>query len=234
MARKVRNLFIVAILILTSIFISPFKFIVSSNYQISQENPSKIQISQGTQNFTIDTYLPSLVWLNPQLKLNISANKTGQIQCFFSESDGPQFFSVGNRSLSLTGNNISQIIYLQLIPLINALPGVYQFSLNITGAFSYYENFEIVYGFGVILLVVVFSAIIIIPIIIIVKKPKGVKDVKTEEMTNMDKSETIMSSIAGKIHCPKCRKSIDEGLTFCPECGERIPEFLRYNAPSGI
>jgi len=234
MAHTARNLSILTLLILTSISISPLKLIANSSHHIPQEDQSKIQISQGAQNFTIDTYLPSLVWFNLELKLNISANQTGQIQCIFSETAGPQFFSVGNRSLSLTGNNISQIFYLQLFSLINTLPGIYQFSLNTTGAFSYNKNFEIVYGLGMIPLILVFSTIVIIPIIIIVKKPKGVKDVKTEEITYSDKSETTISSIAGKIHCPKCRKSIDEGLTFCPECGERIPEFLRYNAPSGI
>ena len=234
MAQKVQNLFILTILLITSISILYFNLIGNSNYQIPQENQSKIHTSQGTQNFTIDTYLPSLIWLDPQLRLNISVNQTGQIQCFLSETPGSQFFSSGNYSFSLVGNNLSEIFYLQLIPLITTLPGVYQFSLNITGAFSYNEVFEIVYGLGIIPLVSVFSAMIIIPIIILVKKSKGVKNVKMEETTYTDKSEPTMSSIPGKIHCPKCRKAIDEGLTFCPECGERIPEFLRYNAPSGI
>ncbi|MHA1106502.1 MAG: hypothetical protein ACTSPN_12410 [Promethearchaeota archaeon] len=234
MARKVQNLFIFAILLIASISITYFKVMGDANYQIPQENQSVIHTSQGTQNFTIDTYLPSLIWVDPQLRLNISANQTGQIQCFFRETPGPQFFSSGNYSLSLAGNNISQIFYLQVIPLITTLPSVYQFSLNITGAFSYNEDFEIVYGLGIIPLVSVFSTIIIIPIIILVKKSKGVKDEKMEEITYSDKFEPTMPSIAGKIHCPKCRKTIDEGLVFCPECGERIPEFLRYNAPSGL
>ncbi len=234
MVRKIQNLFILALLLIMSISITYFKVMGDSNYQIPQENQSQIHISQGTQNFTIDTYLPSLIWIDPQLRLNISVNQTGQIQCFFRETPGPQFFSSGNYSLSLIGNNVSQIFYIQLIPLMTTLPGVYQFSLNITGAFSYNEDFQIVYGLGIIPLVSVFSAIIIIPIIILVKKSKGVKDKKMEEITYTDKSEPKMSSIAGKILCPKCRKAIDEGLVFCPECGERIPEFLRYNAPSGL
>ena len=221
-------------LLITSISIPYFKLGGDSNYQIPQENQSHIQISQGTQNFTIDTFLPSLIWVDPQLRLNISVNQTGQIQCVFRETPGSQFFSSGNYSLSLIGNNISQIFNLQLIPLITTLPGVYQFSLNITGAFSYNEDFEIVYGLGIIPLILVFSVLVVIPIVILVKKSKGVKDVKMEEIMYDNKTETPLSSIAGKIHCPKCRKSIDEGLTFCPECGERIPEFLRYNAPSGI
>jgi len=234
MVRKIQNLFILAVLLITSISITYFKLGGDSNYQIPQENQSHIQISQGTQNFTIDTFLPSLIWVDPQLRLNISVNQTGQIQCFFRETPGSQFFSSGNYSLSLIGNNISQIFNLQLIPLITTLPGVYQFSLNITGAFSYNEDFEIVYGLGTISLVSVFSALIIIPIIILVKKSKVVKDEKMEGKTYTDKSEPTMPSIAGKINCPKCRKTINEGLVFCPECGERIPEFLRYNAPSGL
>lgn len=199
-----------------------------------QENQSHIKTSQGIQNFSIDTYLPSLIWLDPQLRLNISINQTGLIQCLFSETNGPIFFSTGNYSLTLVGNNISQIFYLKLIPVITTLPGLYQFSLNITGAFSYNENFEIIYGLGIIPLVLVFSALVIFPIIILVKKSKEIKGVKIEEITYDIKTETPLSSISGKIHCPKCHKAIDEGLTFCPECGERIPEFLRYNALSGI
>ncbi|MBY9004088.1 MAG: zinc ribbon domain-containing protein [Candidatus Lokiarchaeota archaeon] len=231
MARKVQNIFIIALLIITSISITSFKLIGNSNYHIRQEDQTKIHASQGSQNFTIDTYLPSLVWVDPQLRLNISVNQTGQIQCLFRETAGQLFFSSGNYSLSLVGNNISQIFYLQVVPLITTLPGVYQFSLNITGVFSYSENFEIVYALGVIPLILIFLVIIIVPIIILVKKPKGVK---VKEMATVDEYVPTRSTIAGKINCPKCRKSIDEGLTFCPECGERIPEFLRYNAPSGI
>jgi len=234
MARNIQNIFVLALLLITSISISSFKFMGYSNYHVPQEEQTIIHISQGSQNFTIDTFLPSLIWFDPQLKLNISVNQIGQIQCFFSESAGPQFFSSGNFSLPLVGNNISQIFYLQLVPMITTLPGVYQFSLNITGAFSYNENFEIVYGLGVIPLVSVFSVMIIITIIILVKKSKGAKEGKMEEITNADGYEPAVSSIVGKINCPKCRKAINEGLTFCPECGERIPEFLRYNAPSGI
>jgi len=206
----------------------------SSNYSSSQEEQTIIHSSQGFHNFTIDTFLPSLVWLYPQLQLNISVNQTGQIQCFFSESIGPQFFSIENHSLSLTGNNLSQIFYLQLIPLITTLPGIYQFSLNITGAFSYNENFEIIYGLGVIPLFSFLAIIIILSLVILFKKSKGVKIGIKKEATKPDGYEHVVSTIAGKINCPKCRKTIDEGLTFCPECGERIPEFLRYNPPSGI
>ncbi|MHA1669058.1 MAG: DUF7575 domain-containing protein [Promethearchaeota archaeon] len=234
MAHKAQNFFVLALLLITSIYFTNFTFIGNSNCLTPQEDQTKIHASQGTQNFTIDTFLPSLIWIDPQLKLNISVNQTSQIQCFFSETNGPQFFTSGNSSLSLIGNNISQIFYLQIIPLITTLPGVYQFSLNITGAFSYNENFQIVYGLGPISLILVFSVIIIIPIIILVKKSKGFKDVKIEEIASTEDYKPTTSSIAGKINCPKCRKAIDEGLTFCPECGERIPEFLRYNAPSGI
>lgn len=234
MTRKLQNFFIIVLLLITSITIASFKLVGNSNYHIQQEEQTIIHVSQGSQNFTINTYLPSLVWVDPHLKLNISVNQTGQIQCFFSETLGQQFFSSGNYSLSLVGNNISQIFDLKVIPLITTLPGVYQFSLNITGVFSYNEIFEIVYALGVIPLVLIFSVIIIVPIVILVKKSKGVKEVKVEEITKSDEYVPTRSIIAGKINCPKCRKSIDEGLTFCPECGERIPEFLRYNAPSGI
>lgn len=190
-----------------------------------------LKLSQTNGNFSIDTFFPRIVWLEGQLKLNISSNQTGIIFCSLSELSSNTGFSNVNQTVDLIGNNISQEIILKAQPSFFTLPGIYRFDLNITGIHTYNENFEIIFVLGYSILTIISTAFFIVFIIVLVKHKGVVKSKSFSQTIEGNGALGTSTGILGKIKCPECRKTIDEGLTFCPECGARIPEFLRYNPP---
>lgn len=226
-------------LILVLFFLIPF---ISNVYLTIENNNStiyykregnlEIRPSQLGDNFTINSFFPKILWIEGQLILNISSNQTGQIYCQFSEVTGRAGFSNVNLSVDLIGNNISQTIKIISRPNILTLPGMYQFVLNITGLHTFSESFEaiLIMGYG---LLIITSIIIIVSLIIVLTRPGKTKEEELKLATPSEHgSLSVSTAPAGKIKCPECHKTIDEGLTFCPECGARIPEFLRYNPTS--
>ncbi|MFX0059238.1 MAG: zinc ribbon domain-containing protein [Candidatus Hodarchaeota archaeon] len=191
-----------------------------------------INISQVDGNFSIESFFPKLIWLEGQLRLNISSNQTGQIYCSLNELSGNAGFSNVNETINLIGNNVSQTFVLRTKPSFLTFPGIYRFDLNITGLYTYNESFEIVLAMGYSLLTIISIAFTIGLIMIIYKHKSATKLKSTSKVIEAGTLGTS-SGISGKIKCPECNKIIDEGLTFCPECGARIPEFLRYN-PTGM
>jgi len=190
-----------------------------------------LKLSQTNGNFSIETFFPRLVWLEGQLKINISSNQTGQIFCYLNEISANSGFYEVNQTINLIGNNISQEILLKARPNFFTFPGTYRFELIITGIHNYNENFEITFVLGYSVLTIILAAFIIGLIIILINHKKVIKSKTFPQVTDGTESLGVSSIIHGKIRCPECHKSIDEGLTFCPECGARIPEFLRYNPP---
>ncbi len=81
---------------------------------------------------------------------------------------------------------------------------------------------------GIPLLLAVFAIAIIM--VIKLRKPASKEKVEPEKITSTAEGSAVSSGVPNKIHCPECKKLIDEGSVFCAECGARVPEFLRYNA----
>jgi len=196
-----------------------------------REDNLDIRPSQLGDNFTINSFFPKILWIEGQLKLNISSNQTGQIYCHFSESTGKAGFNSVNISVDLIGNNISQTVEIISRPSILTLPGMYQFILNITGLHNFSESFEVILILGYGLLIIT-SIVIIVSLIIVLTRRKTTEEEMKLATFSKPGSMSIGTAPAGKIKCPECHKAIDEGLTFCPDCGARIPEFLRYNPTS--
>jgi len=214
---------------MTSAGIAPSLTFLSLSNRI--EDNSKIKTSQAGDNFTVRAFLPKLIWIEAQLNLNITSNETGQITCVFFETSNQGSFNPVNRTVDLLGGNASQMVIIKSKPGFFTFPGVYQFTLNITGQYMYSENFEIIFAMGYSLMIL-FLIVFIVSLIIIIKRRS-----KVEEKETVGASSTVSVEDAplGKIKCPECHKTINEGLTFCPDCGARIPEFLRYNPnTSGI
>ncbi len=213
-----------------------FSVFVDSPLQINSTNNKEIQsnlkTSQVSEDFVVSSTLHKLIWIEGRLILYLKANESGQINCEFKDSQGGSFFTQINQIVDLIGNNETQKIQFTFKPLITTLPGNYYLTLDITGNYVYSENFEIILGFGYIVL---FLVLIIfgISLIIILSKKKEIEDSKP---ISSPPEGSVLSQISevnvGKISCPECKKIINEGLTFCPECGGRIPEFLRFNPNS--
>lgn len=179
--------------------------------------------SQGTNNHTVSTFLPKLIWWEGNLQLEILSNQTGQVQCYLREISGDDFMAL-NKMLNVSIINQTQVFMLKFYPYLTTLPGVYIFRLNLTGFITYYEEFEVIFGLGFIPFVSIFGTGLIFIIYILVKKTKKSEKPESSNII-IDSGEPLI----GKIRCPECRKQIQEGLVFCPECGNRIAEFLRYN-----
>ena len=211
-------IFFILIGILIPFYNGVTKYIPTNNY----DNLHRINSSQSTNNLTVSTFLPKLIWWEGGLQLEIISNQTGQILCFLRETSGN--FSYLNETINISTINETQIFILRFYPYITTLPGVYTFRLNLTGIITYYEEFEVILGVGFIPTLAIFGTGIVFIVYILVRKTKKSEKIEPSSLV-IDSS----GSLIGKIKCPNCHKQIKEGLTFCPECGERIPEFLRYN-----
>ncbi|MFX1572541.1 MAG: hypothetical protein ACFFB0_07320 [Promethearchaeota archaeon] len=204
-----------------------FKDFKKYNFTISELN-----ISQGTDNHSIECKLNKLAWIEVQLILKITSNQSGQVSCEFMDFKGGKYFKSVGKSINLNGNNETQTVRLFSRPSILTFPGKYNFSLNISGLFSYNKDFEIIFGMGYITLIL-FSSILGIGLILILIKKSESKGIKTATPTPKEYSLAEIAEIVNnKITCPECKKVINEGLAFCPECGSRIPEFMRFNPNS--
>ncbi|MFX1355875.1 MAG: zinc ribbon domain-containing protein [Promethearchaeota archaeon] len=230
--RKSRKILFSFILICQVIFGISLNLVFQYNHFLSENiEIDHLKLSQTNGNSSIETFLPRLAWLEVQVKLNISSNESGQIFCYLNEfPDNSRFYGV-NQSVDLIGSNVSQTIHLIARPSFLTFPGIYRFELNITGIQTYNENFEVIFVLGYSILTIISISFFICLIIILIKHRKTVKSKSTSQVVGATETIESTSVIKGKIKCPECRKSIDEGLTFCPECGARIPEFLRYNPP---
>lgn len=199
---------------------------------VTESNPTKdfdelqlLKSSQGTNNQSVSTFLPRLIWWEGNLQLDIYSNQTGQINCYLREISGN--FSYLNETINISIVNETQVFMLKFYSYITTLPGVYTFRLNLTGIITYYEEFEIIFGLGFIPSLSIFGIGLVFIVYILIKKKEKSEKPQDSSLV-IDSSESLI----GKIRCPNCRKQIQEGLAFCPECGERIPEFLRYNPNS--
>jgi hypothetical protein len=226
-----KKIVIICLLALLSCTIT-LNFVIKDIKNLDNSNNNDlIELNQAGSNFSIETFFPKLIWLEGQLRLNISSNQTGQIYCSLIELSGNSFFSNVNQTLNLTGNNISQIFILKTNANFFTFPGTYQFELNITGLHTYNESFEVTLAIGYSLLTIIIISFTFGLIFILIKHRTKYKKKPTSGVTEIPELQVSGTGISGKIKCPECSKTIDEGLTFCPECGARIPEFLRYNPP---
>jgi hypothetical protein len=224
-----RNFIIILGLILTIMNITISKESTIPDFDIPFSPMICPRSSQLGTNTTLEISKPDLILIAGSIKLNISSTTSGSIYCALNEQSGDQYFLKINQTIEIIGDNQSRIIIINVNPLITTFPGEYHFTLNITGLFTYNESFEIFLGMGysVLSIVIIFIAIVIILFIL---RRRNSKKSKGKKVTAIDQNNLSgQISVPGKISCPKCKRLIDEGLSFCPECGERIPEFLRYN-----
>ena len=224
---------VLLIILLVFIPILCFTTFIGSQLQMgstqNKEIRSNLKSSQVSEDFVVSSTLHKIIWIEGRLILYLTANESGLINCEFKDSQGGSFFTQINQVVDLIGNNETQKIQFIFKPLITTLPGNYYLTLDITGSYVYSENFEIILGFGYIVL---FLVLIIfgLCLIIILSKKKETEDSKPISSPPEGSVLTQISEVnVGKILCPECKKIINEGLTFCPECGGRIPEFLRFN-----
>lgn len=210
---------------------------ISTTLHQSEEIGSKLRTSQYTEEFNVASTLHKIIWVEGHLTLTIAANESGTIICEFTDSQDGNYFTQINKNVNLTGNYAIQVVQFIFHPQITTLPGNYNFTLNITGLYTYTENFEIILGLGYVLLLLIIT-IFGVGVIAILTKKKGIEKSKVTTLSTSDDSKSSGTDEIpiSKITCPECKKLINEGLTFCPECGARIPEFLRFNpnSPSGL
>ncbi len=225
--------FIISLLLLPSLII----FVVMNSeyftdFKKNNFNSSSLNMSQGTDNYSVECKLHKLAWIELQLTLKITSNQSGLISCEFTDFKSGKYFKSINKSVSLNGDNESQTVRLISRPYLLTFPGKYNFSLNINGLFSYNKDFEIIFGMGYIALILL-SSILGIGLILILIKKSDSKIIKAASPTLEEYSPAeIAEIVSNKITCPECKKIINEGLAFCPECGSRIPEFMRFNPDS--
>ena len=227
MRDKKRKTFILlfSILILTCIHINDEKY-YSDNHNFYFSEMVFLKSSQLGSNITVDIIKPELFMVEGHIWMNITSENAGNVHIALTEQSGDPYFVKINQSLGIVGSNESQEIIIRAIPLITTFPGKYHFTLNITGLFIYSESFDMFLGMGYSVFTIVLGFIAVISILYILKRRNANKLKAFQGEPPSKSSQTVM---VGKISCPKCKKMIDEGLSFCPDCGERIPEFLRYN-----
>ncbi|OLS12311.1 MAG: hypothetical protein RBG13Loki_4068 [Promethearchaeota archaeon CR_4] len=141
-----------------------------------------------------------------------------------------------NRNLAfMTG---IQIYGIPISPAWGALPGSFSVQvsawyLNATNDDSmdlvFSESVTVTITLGLTLGVPIVLGIIAVVVIIFVKVAKSAGSKKPKTGKAKVPTKIVPSGVAGKILCPECKKTIDEGSVFCAECGARVPEFLRYN-----
>ncbi len=203
---------------------------------LTERSLSNLNLNQGSNNFTVQSSLHELIWIEGRLTLRINSNQSGLITCQLQDSKNGKYFTTVNKVVNLTDNNETHIIRLITKPHITTLPGKYNLTLNISGLHNYSENFEVILGMGYIVLILIVSIFVIGLVLILVKTKKG-KEAKPAFSAASEPAPSSLREIpSNKIKCPECKRLIDEGLSFCPECGGRIPEFLRFNpnSPRGL
>jgi len=217
-------------------------FSISSNIiivkQQKMENPATIKLAQQQiTNITIISILPEWIWMEGQIKLVVTSNITGTLNCNFGEPE-LKYFNLGNTNHDIVGNNMPQIIILRANPNLFTLPGIYDLSLLITleGSLDQHsEDHEVILAMGHIFLYSILLVTGTAIIVILSVKPdldeETLAKISSGSATGLGPSGGAHLPV-GKIKCPGCGRIIEEGVNFCPECGDRIPEFLRFGPSS--
>ena len=239
MGIKKKECFQLAIVLFLVLQSTCFFCIVSCNFNLksnlTKRSLSNLSLNQGT-NFTVQSSLHELIWIEGRITLRITSNQSGLITCQLQDSKNGKYFTTVNKVVNLTGSNETHTILLITNPHITTLPGKYNLTLNISGLHNYSENFEVILGMGYIFLILIVSIFVISLVLILVKTKKG-KEAKPAFSAASEPAPSSLREIpSNKIKCPECKRLIDEGLSFCPECGGRIPDFLRFNpnSPRGL
>ena len=232
---KYNSISLIVILIIIPI-ICMSSIIGSNIFRITHKSEKigfNLKSSQYSEEFNVVSTLHKIIWVEGHLTLTLTANESGTITCEFIDSLNGNYFTQINEDVNLIGNFESQIIQFKFLPHITTLPGDYNFTLNITGLYSYTENFVIILGLGYVLLLLIIT-IFGVGVIAILTKKKGMEKPKVPILNTPESTKTsdFDEFPISKISCPECKRLINEGLTFCPECGAKIPEFLRFNLNS--
>jgi hypothetical protein len=223
--------------------------LVTGGYAAGDSRPvvqQSIRGSQGATPTAAPTYV--LVWLNTtetfafssgKLTLFILANGTGTLIVNMTNADGA-ITPVTNATVAFTASTLIYEVW--FTSTWGALPGTFSLQVsawyvNVTNGNSLdlvlSRTVNVRLALGQTLGVPILLAIIAIAIITVIKlrKPASKDKVEADKTTSSAEGSAVASGMPNKIHCPECKKLIDEGSVFCAECGARVPEFLRYNAP---
>lgn len=240
-----------AILLILIIFIPIFamtsnsdKIMTTSSYQrpsssATQDEPTFISCSLVENH--------SISWLNSYLVFNITSDSNitiGYLVTGFG-LHSERIMPISVLELNLTSG--SHEITIPVKPTFGAIPGAYNYSLEISFVNSssgvpvsqriYSINpGEIIVTMGDTWLIVVSAILLFGSLIIIIRKEKlreekpgvsGTTQTYVSDTKISEVSQDTESSKPGFIKCPECKKDIKEGSSFCPECGYHIPKFLR-------
>jgi len=184
-------------------------------------------------NLEVENYT-QMILLAGKLTLSVDSSRSGYLNVILIDSEGGIFIQPYRGFHRITSSDINRLIEIPINPQIYVLPGVYELNLRI----YYHEsesstaegqilntNIDVNIGLGIPILIILLFILGISTALILTKK-----EIPKEEMPQpTPQIPSGLEAPQGKIKCPECKKTIDEGLTFCPECGIRIPEFLRYN-----
>ncbi len=136
----------------------------------------------------------------------------------------------------------SNVVNLTCTVSVFGLPGDRNATFTVTyGGDSAVITHEMWVGSSIAIVLIVLFATVIIGIVLVAKiGEKGVStgtatpgyatasgpsgDDDNSTVTYVDQSRAP----PGRIFCPECKKTIEEGSIFCAECGTRIPRYLRY------
>lgn len=229
-------LFIIFLFTLVGIISNP---IISNKSVVDNSYQERLRSSQGTpaQNVNIEIDSSSqLIWISGKIILNLDSSINGLLDILLMDTAGGAFFQpyITQEDIISTDNNrkIEIPITLQMY----TFPGKYNLELRINYLESSGAPYHLVLsspiyvnvGLGLPVLILILFIIGICSVLIISKKEK----IQVSTSTPGAQQPPGLQAPQGKIKCPECKKTIEEGITFCPECGIRIPEFLRYNPDS--
>jgi len=202
---------------------------IQKNPNISQPEPSeniRIEIKNYSQ----------LIWFTGNIIVETSSNISGYLRIDLSDENGGAYFQIFQNNISISNTSENENYEIPIIPQIYLFPGRYNILLTV----DYLQNLnstdensilstilQINIGLGLPMLIILTIVFMIAFTLIITKKEVIKEDVLVGEPEKQ--LEIALDAPEGKIKCPKCKKTIEEGLSFCPECGKRIPEFLRYH-----
>ncbi len=215
--------------------VSPIFLFTNNTFTYTPQNKinsSSIELFQTEiVNVSIENSFSKLSWIEIQLTITVTSNRTGQIWCALIETEGSTYFEYVNVTENLVGGGVTQKVSLRTRPFLFTLPGKYNMSLIISLVGSgqqYSEEFDVVLGLGY---TVILSFMIIFGVAILVIITRKI-EIDKEKVATAQSVRRAGRVPEGKIPCPTCHSVIDEGLTFCPECGDRIQEFLRFRPSS--
>lgn len=201
-----------------------------------RKNPNSSQI-EPSENIRIEVKNYShLIWFTGNIIIEASSNISGYLRIDLSDENGGAYFQNFQDTPPISNTSENEIYEIPILPQPYSFPGRYNILLTV----DYLQNLnstdedtilsiqlQINIGLGLPMIIVLTIVFMIAFALIITKKEVVKEDILVGEPEKQ--LEIALDAPEGKIKCPECKKTIEEGLSFCPECGKRIPEFLRYH-----